>query len=130
MIKMTRTFTRTREMMDKYVEMMQQRKASGIDVNPFKDWKDHAIKEFNHWFIIPNDYPYDAIASVNHMIAPKREVAFNWQLLSDEEEDELDLLKATYLNEHYDVVYENLPKGQTIPAHFHLHLLVLKREEL
>lgn len=127
---MTKTFVRSEETMAKYLEFARIRKEKGIAVNPFKDWKDYIIKEFDYWYIIPNDFPYDAIATVNHMIAPKREVAFDWRLLTPEEEKELDYLKETYINEHYDVVWENLPKGQTVPAYFHLHLLVLKREEI
>jgi hypothetical protein len=63
------------------------------------------------------------------MIVTKRIVPFDWRLLTPEEEKEIEFLKETYLNEHYEVVWENLPKGQTVPGHFHLHLLVLKRSE-
>ncbi len=130
MKKITRTFVRTKETMDLYIKKIIEREDKSIPVNPFLDWKQNFIKEFEHWVIIPNEFPYDAIATVNHMIATKREVPFDWRLLTPEEEKEIEYLKETYLNENYDVVWENLPKGQTIPGHFHLHLLVLKREEV
>ncbi len=130
MKKITRTFARTKEMMDKYIEKMIERRDLSVPVNPFLDWKANCVKEFNYWFIIKNEFPYDAISITNHMIATKRVVPFDWRLLTEEEEKEIELLKETYINENYDVVWENLPKGQTIPSHFHLHLLVLKREEV
>jgi hypothetical protein len=116
--------------MDRYIQAIVERKELTVPVNPFLNWKESCIKEFEHWVIIPNEFPYDAISTTNHMIATKRAVAFDWRLLTLEEEKEIDMLKETYLNEHYDVVWENLPKGQTVPAHFHLQLLVLMSEEV
>lgn len=125
----TRTHTRTRETMERYIATMKKRREEGQIKGSFLDGSHRIIKEFNHWAIIENEFPYDAIASTSHMIVTKRFVAFDWRLLTPEEEKEINSLKETYLSEHYEVVWENLPKGQTIPTHFHLHLLVLKREE-
>lgn len=130
MANITRTFLRSDEMMTKYMEVIKEREEKDIKYNPFTSNHETLVKEFNHWNIIENEFPYDAIATVSHMIATKREVPFDWRLLTLEEEKEIEYLKETYLNEHYDVVWENLPKGQTIPKHFHLHLLVLKREKI
>lgn len=74
-----------------------------------------------------NKYPYDAVATTSHILATKREVSFDWSLLNSEEKNEFEEIKKNYLVNHYDVIWENLPKGQTIPGHFHLNLLVLKR---
>jgi hypothetical protein len=80
--------------------------------------------------IIENEFPYDAIATTSHMISTKREVRLDWNLLNDDEIKEFEDIKENYLHDNYDVLWENLPKGQSIPGHFHLHLLVLKREEI
>lgn len=128
--KVTRTFLRTDEMMSKYMQESEKRHASGTIVNPFANWNDSLVKEFQHWVIIKNDFPYDAIATISHMISTKREVAFDWDLLNEEELSEFASLKKGYIKDNYDVLFENLPKGQTFPGHFHLHLLVLKREDV
>lgn len=130
MQKMTRTFLRTEETMRKYKEITDYREKNGIKVDCFFDWKKALVKEFDNWVIIENDFPYDAVATVHHMISTKRETPFDWKLLNEQEREELQKLREGYIQENYDVVYENLPKGQTIPGHFHLHLLVLKREEM
>jgi hypothetical protein len=126
--KITKTFVRTPETMAKYVERNEARRNGEEFKNPFTNWQDNVIQEFNHWVIISNQFPYDAIATTSHMISTKREVGFDWNLLNEEEKAELKQLKETYLKEHYDLLWENLPRGATILSHFHLHLLVLKRE--
>lgn len=128
--KMTGTCTRSPETMQKYFEMNEKRKADPQAFPPFDVYTKPVIKEFERWFIVDNDFPYDAIATVNHMIFTKREVPFRWELLSNEERAEYEEIKRTYISDNYDVVYENLPSGQTKSGHFHLHLLVLKRYEI
>ncbi len=125
MRNITRTFLRSEEMMTKYMQVMKEREEKGVIYNPFKE---KPLKEFNHWVIIDNIFPYDAVATTTHMLATKREVLFDWSLLNNEEKNEFEEIKKNYLANHYDVIWENLPKGQTIPGHFHLNLLVLKRE--
>ncbi len=128
--KVTRTFLRTEETMNKYMEMSNNKREKGESVNPFLNWQDSLVKEFTHWVIIENGFPYDAIASVSHMLSTKRAVAFDWNLLNEDEKSEFELIKHTYLKETYDVLWENLPRGATFPAHFHLHLLILRREDI
>lgn len=130
MKKITRTFLRSYEMMSKYMTDMRELEEKGTRTNPFLDWRDSLVKEFEHWIIMENKYPYDAVATTTHMLATKREVAFNWDLLNEEEKKEFEKIRKEYLPEHYDAIWENLPKGQTVPGHFHLNLLVLKREEV
>lgn len=131
--KITGTFVRSTETMKKYFDTMQERKKlqeQGIQTkNPFTDDL-NIIQEFEHWIIIPNGFPYDAIADPSHMIFTKRDVAFDWSLLNEKEIQEFEDIRKTYIAEHYDVLWENLPSGQTIPGRFHLHLLKLKRYEI
>ncbi|MGB0925343.1 MAG: hypothetical protein ACPGTS_01390 [Minisyncoccia bacterium] len=130
-MKITGTHTRTKKTMRKYYDVMNERhtarKNRKPSVNPFLK---KSIISFDHWEIIENDFPYDAIADVSHMLFPKRDFVFDWDLMNIKEREELDTLKKTYFNDNYDVVYENLPGAQTIPGRFHLHLLKLKRYEI
>ncbi|MBI2889033.1 MAG: hypothetical protein HYY10_03880 [Candidatus Liptonbacteria bacterium] len=79
---------------------------------------------FQHWKIVQNDFPYDKIASVHHMIVPLRHMSESE--LSPEETEELRELKSSYLNEHYEFIIEPVQRKKTIPNHFHLHLIVAK----
>ena len=126
----SRTFVRSDAMMDKYISAIHERAKLKNLPNPFADIESLALKTFDHWVIIPNKFPYDAIAAISHQIFTKRTVKFDWDLLTKEEIAELTHLKKTYIADKYDVVWENLPSGQTAPGHFHLHLLVHKREDV
>ena len=126
----TRTFLRTDEMMTKYMETMNERNKNGIKSNHFLNYHDILVKEFEHWVILENEFPYDRVAKVSHLLSTKREIPLDWKFLNKEEKEEFKKIKEEYLKEHYDAIWENLPKGQTVPHHFHLHLIVLKREEI
>jgi hypothetical protein len=127
MKKITRTFVRTQETMDRYIKEAGER----VESDPFMNWHEKGlVKEFTHWVIVENDYPYDAIATTSHILCTKRKVLFEWELLTNEETDELTHIKKDYLSQNYDLIWENLPKGQTVPVHFHLNLLILKRESV
>jgi len=132
--KISATYLRTKETMKKYIQEFEVHKEPGKSHNPFRfaleNPQGKIIKKFNHWFIMINDFPYDAVAETNHMIVTLREVSFDWKLLNKEEKKEFQILRDTYLNENYDVIYENLPSGQTQSGWFHLHLLKLRRTEL
>jgi diadenosine tetraphosphate (Ap4A) HIT family hydrolase len=82
-----------------------------------------SIKEFTHWRIITNNYPYDAITQVHHMLVPKRHCKED--ALTDSERAELLTLKEDDLDE-YDFLLESNRHKRSIPAHFHIHLLVPK----
>ncbi len=132
--EITATFLRSKETMRKYIKAFEKRKEPGKSHNPFlhaiNNPQDQIIKEFDHWFIMVNNFPYDAVAEINHMIVTKRHITFDWKLLNNQEKLEFQILRDTYLKENYDVIYENLPSGQTQPGWFHLNLLKLKRTNL
>lgn len=84
--------------------------------------KEKSIIEFQYWRIIPNNFPYDTLAKIHHMIIPKEHMK---ELeLSNEAKAELLELKSHYLDDNYEYIFEPLPKKKSIPAHHHLHLMV------
>ena len=128
--KITRTFGRSDETMARYIKTMEERRANNSNYNPFDHLLDIVLVEFKHWLIVPNEFPYDAIASTNHMLCTKRRVAFDWALLTQDEIKEFEDLRRGYLADNYDALWENLPGSRTVPSHFHLQLLVMRREEM
>lgn len=132
--EITATFLRSKETMRKYIQTFENRKLPGKSHNPFRyaleNPQGQIVKKFKYWFIMMNDFPYDAVAETHHMIVTKREIAFDWKLLSKEEKEEFQELCEGYIKDNYDVIYENLPSGQTQPGWFHINLLKLKRTSL
>lgn len=83
-----------------------------------------SLKEFTHWRVTTNDFPYDKIAEVHHMLMPHRHVL---ELeLTEEEWGELIEIKESYVNERYDIILEAPKRNKSAPEHFHLHLIVIK----
>jgi diadenosine tetraphosphate (Ap4A) HIT family hydrolase len=79
-----------------------------------------AIKDFNLWKIVINDFPYDKIAEVHDMIIPKRHVT-EFELTEEEKTEYLEIKKE--LLKEYDYIMEATNKTKSIPEHFHVHLI-------
>ncbi len=120
------TPVRTNETLLKYLKYI----ASNPSNNPFEDAEKRAIKNFNYWVIVENDFPYDAIAKDHHLLVTKRVVPCEFRLLNKDEIEEFYYIKENYIKENYEVLWENMPKGQSVNEHFHVHLLNLKREPI
>ncbi len=102
-------------------------KASGVmnDACPLCDERT-SVKDFEHWRVIENLYPYDLVAKVHHMLVSKRHASD--MELTDEEWEEFRSIKAGYVQEEYEFMIEPTWKQKSIPAHSHLHLLVAMQQ--
>lgn len=112
---------RTAEMHDRYVSE-READVQADDYCPL--CAAETIRSFEHWRIIPNKYPYDAVARTHDQLVPKRHT--DGEDLSVDELSELKTLKIGALNESYTYVVEALPGAKSIPGNFHLHLLTPK----
>jgi diadenosine tetraphosphate (Ap4A) HIT family hydrolase len=92
----------------------------------------NVVREYAHFLIMANDFPYSRIAKVNHMLSPKRHVASFYEL-NDAERAELETI---YIDidrgvsdgtlPPYDQIIKNTTRNMTIPGHVHLHLIQFK----
>ena len=83
-----------------------------------------SIHKFKYSKIIQNNFPYDKIAKIHHMIVPFRHVTENE--LTGDELVEFNEIKQKYLYPEYEYLIESSMKKKSIPEHFHLHLIVSK----
>jgi hypothetical protein len=83
-----------------------------------------SVKEFEHWKILNNLFPWDNISKINHIIVPKRHVLY--EELNEAEKKEFDSIKLGYIETEYEIIAEATNRKKSIPTHFHKHLLVLK----
>jgi hypothetical protein len=81
-----------------------------------------SIREFDRWRIIGNRFPYDSIAAVHHMLAPKRHVPESG--LTAEEKEEFESIKNGYVSDTYEFTMEAVLRRKSIPDHAHTHLIV------
>ena len=111
---------RTKKSHQKYLKLI----AKGILNNGCNLCKAPSIKEFKHWRIIDNKYPYDLVAKTSHMIIPKRHASET--KLTIGEFKELQKIRLTYIEQNYEFLFLQTKKESSIPEHLHIHLLILK----
>ena len=83
-----------------------------------------SIKDFKYWKIIDNEYPWDLVSKINHILVTKRHTTY--QKLNNAEKKEFDSIKANYINENYQMMVEATDRAKSIPNHFHMQLILLK----
>jgi len=99
-----------------YQESLPADAACGLCIKP-------SLKEYDHWRLVVNSFPYDCIAETHNMLIPKRHVTEIG--LTDEESRELRHIKEE-LHGEYDYFIEAAKRNKSIPAHHHEHLIVAR----
>ena len=101
---------RTRATKEKYQEFLR--------VKPIDDscplCNKVAIKEYGYWKLTVNDFPYDEIAKVHHMLLPIRHTSE--KELSEEELNEFRTIKDSMMNTGYDIIIESTKRSLSIPG--------------
>ena len=98
-------------------------KKAGKAGRPFLE--EPRLREWKHWAMIPNEFPYSAAFKVHHMLIPTRVVS--QADLSAAEKKELQKITDLLTTEGvYDCMLTNFPRNQSNKNHFHIHFLVFK----
>lgn len=79
------------------------------------------IKEWKHWKLIPNQFPYDGIFRRHNMLVPKRQFADRTQMRMTEW-SELQGIYRDYIEKHYDLILENTHKKRSVMSLYHIHV--------
>lgn len=80
-------------------------------------------REFDNFYIRPNDYPYDAIAETHDLLVFKSHRA---ELSILDEVNLKEIIKTINDEKYYDSLTINFSKGKSCPEHWHCHLIKLK----
>ena len=91
------------------------RKAGGLN-NGCPLCRVDARVTFRYWKIRKNEFPYDRIAETHDLLVPRRH-SDGTDFTSDEL-TELSVIKAGYIQGHYDYVLEATSKTKSIHDHF------------
>lgn len=105
----------------KYAE---HKKRQGNKYNMFNFPK---VKEYKFWIIVENEFPYDKVAEVHHLLIPKRKFANESEMKNEEYEELMAIKKEVSDLGVYSSISENLHKERTILDHYHLHLIKYKK---
>ena len=106
-----------------YAEFKKQRLAEMGSYDHLNLKDETVVKEYTHWLIILNRFPYDAMTSVNHMLVPKRAFEDYYKADNDERQEYHKIIKELAAEDYYDAMVENFPRSRSISRHNHVHLV-------
>lgn len=86
-----------------------------------------SIWKGDYWIIVPNQYPYDRIASVHDLLVPRRLIGQQSEMSKDELAELIGIKESSWFKDTYDCILENVPRRRTLKHHYHLHLIKYKR---
>jgi hypothetical protein len=120
-----RLLLRSEETASRYEVEIEERKHSA-HICPLCEFED-VIREFEHWVIMKNKFPYDRYFSKSDMLVSRRHAAED--AITDKERDEYHYIRTHMLGDEYDTVMNHLPKQKSLPNHYHVHLIQIKRHD-
>ena len=92
--------------------------------NRFLDWQqERVIYEYDHWVVIPNRFPYDAIFTVHDLLVPKRHFAYVRDATDEERHEYYQIKKQLDQDDTYESIIENFSRSRSVDTHFHAHLV-------
>jgi len=81
------------------------------------------LRNFTHWVIIENRFPYDRMARTNDMLVSKRPLQSRYDGTEEEQEEFDTIMKLLAKEDFYDAHMENFPKIKSVKRYPHIHLI-------
>lgn len=106
-----------------YQTFKKEKEQRGEDLTVFNLAEEIVVREFAHWLIIENRFPYDHMTSINHMLIPKRPFTSFHQATKKEKSEHEQILKQLSDEMYYDAVVENFPRSKSVTRYAHAHLV-------
>lgn len=109
------------------METLERYKARRADM-PFDFSLRHLPRVFlgTHWAVYENEFPYDMILQVHHLLVPHRDFRHEWEMNTAEQNELFSLKEVWGETRVYDSIMVNLPHNRTVPDLFHYHLIKFK----
>jgi len=81
------------------------------------------LREFEHWVIIENRFPYDRMARTNDMLVSKRPLNSRYDGTDEEQSEYETIMKLLAEENFYDAYMENFPRIKSVKKYVHIHLI-------
>ncbi len=117
---------RTKETTTKYHQYLLEDHNKSADFD--SKLQNEVVRDFTYWVIVPNSFPYDAIATTHHMLVPKRVFSEEQDMTQEEYNELLSIKKSLSKGTEYSILMENLDSARSIKDHFHIHIIKLKED--
>jgi hypothetical protein len=107
-----------------YSEFKNKHSGNAEKLQTFDFKEESILREFTHWVIIKNRFPYDNVAKVNDMLVSKRPIGRHYDGTKDEEDEYHAILKLLAKEGYYDALIENFPSTKSVKKFAHTHLIL------
>ena len=77
------------------------------------------VRDYEYWYITPNNFPYDNVSEKQDMLVIKRHVGRLSDLTVAESIELSDITREL----DYDTIMLNFPDAQSVKGHLHFHLV-------
>jgi len=81
------------------------------------------LREFDHWVIIKNRFPYDKMARTNDMLVSKQPLSSRHDGTREEQSEYETIMRLLAEEDFYDAYMENFPKIKSVKRYVHVHLI-------
>lgn len=81
------------------------------------------VREFTHWVIIQNRFPYDNMARTNHLLVTRSRVSNLYEASPEIQAEFHTIMQQLATEQNYDARIENFPQTTSAKAHYHIHLV-------
>lgn len=114
----------------RYRDFKHDKQRRGGDMHVFDINEEIVLREFTHWLIIENRFPYDNMVCVNHLLIPRRPFADFTEATTTELAEHEAIRMQLVQEQFYDAIVENLPRSKSVKNHVHLHLICWKESNI
>lgn len=80
-------------------------------------------REFTHWVIIENRFPYDNMVRTNHLLVSKEPIVSLTEAPMTIKTEYEEIIQLLIDENAYDALIQNFPKTTTVKAQYHVHLV-------
>lgn len=81
-----------------------------------------SIRQWEHWRLIDNTFPYGIAFKEHLMLLPKRAGVAERSQLNDVEKQEFEQILKDFVYPEYDLWFENCPKRRSMNHIYHVHI--------
>ncbi len=106
-----------------YQEFKKEYTADPSVLQSFNFDNEKILREFEHWILIENRFPYDRMARTNDMLVSKRPLQSRYDGTDTEQTEYDTIMKLLAQENFYDAYMENFPKIKSVKKYVHIHLI-------
>lgn len=110
---------RTKKTQDKYDKYLKEK----YNFRCILCIQDMKIKEYDHWILLKNKFPYDAYYKNHRLLATKRHIKYLSELTREEQAEFNKLIDKNEGEIKYQLKMFNAEERRSIPRHLHFHLM-------